>query len=147
MNTVSRWGIIEPILYITVLGLIVLTFVFGGGKCNGEEVYRVTTPQEFIGMLNMTSAYHNTGVRFRCADYKAEYPVIEVHTPYSKSGLKMYKERTAEMMAELSIGWFKLTGSSTVYVFDVGRDLIDVEDDNVVFILEKGSLIEPGILL
>ena len=137
---------IRPMMFVCIFNILI-ALLLCPYITNGEEVYRVTTPQEYVGLLNMCASRYGTGVRFRCEDYDSEFPVIEVHTPYSKSGLKMYKEKTREMMAELSFNWFRLTGSSTVYVFDAGKSLEDLGDDSVVFILEKGDLIEPGTLI
>jgi hypothetical protein len=114
-----------------------------------DEIIQVTTPQEYVKVLNWYAEKLETGVVFRCTDYEADRPILEIHTPYSTEGLKMYKAETRKMMEEVSLNWYLLTKkkSSTVYVFNVGNNLQDLEEDELIYILEKGDLIEPGLLI
>ncbi len=132
---------------ILLLALMLLIFVCVR-KCKGEDMtMSVSTPREYVALLNWFAEENHAHCRFRCLNYEADVPILEVHTSYSTKGLKKYKEGTITGMNELAIDWYHLTKSTTIYVFDVGREFKDLEDDNLVYIYKEGDVIEPGTLM
>ncbi len=129
---------------VCIIAVAIILFTMSMVSVKGDAIVRATTPQEYVALLNWISGELDTHCTFRCQDYNKKLPILEIHTPYTEKGLKIYRERTEEMMTELALNWSSLTKSSTIYLFDMGRDFEDIEDDNLVFILEKGDVIEPG---